>query len=135
MGILERGGSAFDAGVATAFTLQIVEPHLNGAGGDVPIMVHDVKRGQTEVICGQGPAPRGTTISHYESLGLDLVPDTGLLAPCIPGCFDAFMLLPRDYGTMRLQEVLAAAIGYARDGHPLLERASPTICDRYGPIP
>jgi gamma-glutamyltranspeptidase/glutathione hydrolase len=69
MGILERGGNPIDAGVATAFTLQIVEPHLNGAGGDVSIMVHDVKRGQTEVICGQGPAPGDTTISHYESLG------------------------------------------------------------------
>jgi gamma-glutamyltranspeptidase/glutathione hydrolase len=127
MGILERGGNAFDAGVATAFTLQIVEPHLNGPGGDVPIMVHDVKRGQTEVICGQGPAPAGATMAHYKELGLDLVPGTGLLAPCIPGCFDAFMLLLRDYGTMRLEEVLGAAIGYAREGHPLLERASATI--------
>ena len=127
MGILERGGNAFDAGVATAFTLQIVEPHLNGPGGDVPIMVHDVKRGQTQVICGQGPAPAAATMAHYKGLGLDLVPGTGLLAPCIPGCFDAFMLMLRDYGTLRLEEVLAAAIGYARDGHPLLERASATI--------
>jgi gamma-glutamyltranspeptidase / glutathione hydrolase len=127
MGILERGGNAFDAGVATAFTLQIVEPHLNGPGGDVPIMVHDVKRGQTEVICGQGPAPAGATLAHYQSLGLDLVPGTGLLAPCIPGSFDAFMLMLRDYGTLRLEDVLAAAICYARDGHPLLERASATI--------
>jgi gamma-glutamyltranspeptidase / glutathione hydrolase len=93
----------------------------------VPIMVHDVKRGRTEVICGQGPAPAGATISYYESLGLDLIPGTGLLAPCVPGCFDAFMLLLRDYGTMRLEEVLSAAIGYARHGHPLLERASATI--------
>ena len=57
MATLEKGGNAFDAGVATAFTLQVVEPHLNGPGGDVPIIVHDVKRGRTEVICGQGPAP------------------------------------------------------------------------------
>ncbi|MGB7976804.1 MAG: gamma-glutamyltransferase family protein [Roseiarcus sp.] len=127
MGILERGGNAFDAGVATAFTLQIVEPHLNGPGGDVPIMVHDTRRGRTEVICGQGPAPAGATITHYKSLGLDLVPGTGLLAACIPGCFDAYMLTLRDYGTMRLDEVLAAAIGYARAGHPMLERASATI--------
>jgi gamma-glutamyltranspeptidase/glutathione hydrolase len=127
MGILERGGNAFDAGVATAFTLQIVEPHLNGPGGDVPIMVHDTRRGRTEVICGQGPAPAGATMAHYKGLGLDLVPGTGLLAPCIPGCFDAYMLTLRDYGTMRLEEVLAAAIGYARAGHPMLERASATI--------
>jgi gamma-glutamyltranspeptidase / glutathione hydrolase len=127
MGILERGGNAFDAGVATAFTLQIVEPHLNGPGGDVPIMVHDVKRGQTQVICGQGSAPAGATMAHYKGPGLDLVPGTGLLAPCIPGCFGAFMLLLRDYGTLRLEEVLAAAISYARDGHPQLERASATI--------
>ena len=127
MGILERGGNAFDAGVATAFTLQIVEPHLNGPGGDAPIMVHDVKRGRTEVICGQGPAPAGATLAHYKGLGLDLVPGTGLLAPCIPGCFDAFMPMLRDYGTMRAADVLAAAIGYAHNGHPLLERASATI--------
>ena len=46
MATLEKGGNAFDAGVATAFTLQVVEPHLNGPGGDVPVIVHDVKRGK-----------------------------------------------------------------------------------------
>ena len=45
-----RPNRDFDAGVATAFTLQVVEPHLNGPGGDVPIIVHDTKRGRTEVI-------------------------------------------------------------------------------------
>jgi len=127
MGVLERGGNAFDAGVATAFTLQIVEPHLNGPGGDVPILIHDARRDRTEVICGQGPAPAGATIEHFRGLGLDLVPGTGLLAPCIPGCFDAFMLMLRDYGTLGLADVLAPAISYARHGHPLLERASATI--------
>jgi len=65
MAALEKGGNAFDAAVATAFTLQVVEPHLNGPGGDVPVIVHDVKRGKTEVICGQGPAPAGATIQLY----------------------------------------------------------------------
>ena len=105
--MLERGGNAFDAAVATAFTLQVVEPHLNGPGGDVPVILHDVKKGSTEVICGQGPAPAGATIAHYRSLGLDLMPGTGLLAACVPGTFDAWMLLLRDYGTMTLAEVLA----------------------------
>jgi gamma-glutamyltranspeptidase/glutathione hydrolase len=127
MGILERGGNAFDAAVATAFTLQVVEPHLNGPGGDVPLIVHDVRRGRTEVICGQGPAPAGATIAHFRALGLDLVPGTGLLAACIPGTFDTYMLLLRDYGTLRLADVLAPAIAYARDGYPLVARAVITI--------
>jgi gamma-glutamyltranspeptidase/glutathione hydrolase len=127
MGILERGGNAFDAAVATAFTLQVVEPHLNGAGGDVPVILHDVRRGKPEVICGQGVAPAGATIAYYRSEGLDLVPGTGLLAACVPGTFETWMMLLRDYGTMRLAGVLAPAIGYAQNGHPLLERAHATI--------
>jgi gamma-glutamyltranspeptidase / glutathione hydrolase len=128
MATLEKGGNAFDAGVATAFTLQVVEPHLNGPGGDVPVIVHDVKRSRTEVICGQGPAPAGATIAHYrDKLGLDLIPGTGLLAACIPGTFDTWMTLLRDYGTMRLADVLDPAIDYAKNGFPLVERASATI--------
>ena len=127
MSILERGGNAFDAAAATAFTLQVVEPHLNGPGGDVPVILHDVRKGRTEVLCGQGPAPAAATIAHYRSLGLDLIPGTGLLAACIPGMFDAWMQLLRDYGTMRLVDVLTPAIGYARNGHPLVERANATI--------
>src|SRR3989440_1742100 len=127
MATLEKGGNAFDAAVPTASTLQVVEPHLNGPGGDVPIIVHDTKRGRTEVICGQGPAPARATIAHYRSEDLEMVPGTGLLAACVPGTFESWMLLLRDYGTMRLREVLEPAIAYARDGYPLVERASATI--------
>jgi len=128
MGILERGGNAFDAACATAFTLQVVEPHLNGPGGDVPVILYDVRRGKPEVICGQGCVPAGATIAHYrDKLGLDLVPGTGLLAACIPGTFDTWMTLLRDYGTMRLTDVLSPAIGYARNGYPLVERICATI--------
>ena len=127
MATLERGGNAFDAAVAAAFTLQVVEPHLNGPGGDVPVILSDVRKGMVEVICGQGPAPAAATISHYRGLGLDMVPGTGLLAACVPGMFDAWMLMLRDYGTMRLPDVLAPAIHYAREGHPLVERANATI--------
>ena len=127
MATLEKGGNAFDAAVATAFTLQVVEPHLNGPGGDAPVIVYDVRRGKPEVICGQGPAPAGATIAHYRREGLDLVPGTGLLAACVPGTFETWMLLLRDYGTLSLAEVLAPAIAYAQNGHPLLERANATI--------
>jgi gamma-glutamyltranspeptidase / glutathione hydrolase len=127
MSVLEKGGNAFDAACATAFTLQVVEPHLNGPGGDVPIVLFDVRKGHAEVICGQGPAPAGATIAHYLSLGLDMVPGAGLLAACVPGMFDAWMILLRDYGTMRLADVLAPAIFYANEGHPLVERANAAI--------
>jgi len=127
MAALEKGGNAFDAAVATALTLQVVEPHLNGPGGDVPVIVYEVRRGEPEVICGQGPAPAGATIAHYRSEGLDLVPGSGLLAACVPGTFETWMLLLRDYGTMTLREVISPAIGYAQNGHPLVERAHATI--------
>ncbi len=127
MAMLEKGGNAFDAAVAAAFTLQVVEPHLNGPGGDVPVILHDMRRGKTEVICGQGVAPAGATIAHYKSEGLDLVPGTGLLAAVVPGTFETWMMLLRDYGTMPLAEVLSPAIGYAQNGYPLLERAHATI--------
>lgn len=126
MSILERGGNAFDAGVAAAFTLQVVEPHLNGPLGDVPILIFDHRQGKPEVICGQGPAPAGATIDYYRGqCGLDLVPGTGLLAPCIPGSFMAYMLLLERHGTMRLRDVLSPAISYALNGYPLV----PQICD------
>ncbi|MFM1814605.1 MAG: hypothetical protein RLZ98_1300 [Pseudomonadota bacterium] len=126
MSILEKGGNAFDAGVAVAFTLQVVEPHLNGPLGDVPVIVYDKRRGKPEVICGQGPAPAGATLEHYrDRCGLELVPGTGLLAPCIPGSFMALMLVLEQYGTMRPRDVLAPAIAYAGNGYPLV----PQICD------
>ena len=84
-------------------------------------------RAKPEVICGQGPAPAGATIAHYKSEGLDMVPGTGLLAACVPGMFDTWMLLLRDYGTMKLADVLTPAISYAQNGHPLVERANATI--------
>ena len=127
MRMLERGGNAFDAAVATAFTLQVVEPHLNGPGGDVPVIAYDARRGKVEVICGQGVAPAGATIAHCRREGLDLVPGTGLLAACVPGTFETWMMLLRDYGTLSVAEVLTPAIGYAERGYPLLERTNATI--------
>ncbi|MFQ5955806.1 MAG: gamma-glutamyltransferase family protein [Kiloniellales bacterium] len=127
MGVLERGGNAFDAAAAAGFTLQVVEPHLNGPGGEVPIIVHRADRHLTQVICGQGTAPAAATIARFRELGLDLVPGSGLLAAVVPGAFDAWMLLLRDWGTWPLSEVLAPAIGYAENGYPLVARISETI--------
>src|SRR5262249_30008482 len=128
MSILERGGNAFDAGVACAFTLQVVEPHLCGPGGDVPVMLYDTTSDKPIVVCGQGSAPARATIAHYRGdLGLDIVPGTGLLPACVPGTFETYMMILRDFGTMRLCEVLEPAIAYARKGYPLVERGCSTI--------
>jgi gamma-glutamyltranspeptidase/glutathione hydrolase len=127
MAILERGGNAFDAAVAAGFALQVVEPHLNGPGGEAPILLHSTKSGRTEAICGQGVAPAAATIAAYRDLGLDIVPGTGFLAAVVPGAFDAWLLMLRDHGTMELADVLAFAIGYAERGCALVPRVSQSI--------
>ncbi len=127
MGILEKGGNAFDAAVAAGFVLQVVEPHLNGPGGEVPIILYSRAADRVEVICGQGTAPRAATIARFRELGLDLVPGTGLLAAVVPGAFDAWMVMLRDHGSMELADVLAPAIAYAEQGYPLVPRICQTI--------
>jgi gamma-glutamyltranspeptidase/glutathione hydrolase len=127
MSILEKGGNAFDAAVATGFVLQIVEPHLCGPGGDLPAVIYSKKKDKVEVICAQGPAPAGATIEHYTAEGLSLIPGDGLLATVIPGSFDGWMLMLRDYGSMSVRDVLEPAIYYAEHGHPMLQRVSATI--------
>ncbi|KQU65426.1 gamma-glutamyltransferase family protein [Phycicoccus sp. Root101] len=124
---LELGGNAFDAAVCAGFVLHVVEPHLNGPGGDMPAIIATAADPTPRVLCGQGPAPAAATIGHYRSEGLDLVPGSGPLAAAVPGAVDAWLLLLRDHGTRSLEDVLAPAIGYARHGHPLLGRVAATV--------
>ncbi|MFV0493394.1 MAG: gamma-glutamyltransferase family protein [Pseudorhodobacter sp.] len=128
MGILEKGGNAFDAAVATGLALQVVEPHLNGPAGDLPAIVYLAEIEQRKVLSAQGSAPRLATMEHYrKQFGNGLIPGSGLLATVIPGAFDGWMLMLRDHGTMELADVIAPAITYARDGHPVLPRVVATI--------
>lgn len=126
MAVLERGGNAFDAAVAAAFVLHIVEPHLNGPGGDLVAIVAPVGQAPM-VLAGQGAAPRAATIEHYRDLGLELVPGAGLLAATAPGAFDAWMLLLRDHGTWEFDAVIEFALHYARNGYPVLPTIARTI--------
>jgi gamma-glutamyltranspeptidase / glutathione hydrolase len=122
MAVLEGGGNAFDAAVAAGLVLQVVEPHLNGPGGEVPILAAPAGEGRVLVVNGQGPVPGAATIGRFADLGLDLIPGTGLLPACVPGAFGAWMLLLRDHGTLRPRDVLGPAIGYAQDGFPAIPR-------------
>src|SRR5579863_1531997 len=81
MAVLEAGGNAFDAAVATGLVLQVVEPHLNGPGGEVPVIGYAAGHGRSGsagdgvfVLDGQGPAPAAATLDAFGSLGIDLIP-------------------------------------------------------------
>ncbi|MEA5361204.1 gamma-glutamyltransferase family protein [Amycolatopsis sp., V23-08] len=125
--MFDLGGNAFDAAVATAFVIQVVEPHLNGPGGDVPILVHDGATGEVEVICGQGPMPEAATPQAFRDRGVDAIPGSGLLPAVVPGAFGAWLRLLRDRGRLDLATVLAPAIDYAEHGYPLLPKAADMI--------
>ncbi len=136
MSVLERGGNAFDAAVAAGFVLQVVEPHLNGPGGDLPVVLWPAARGEPLVLCAQGVSPAAATIERFRGLGHELVPGTGPLAACVPGAFGGWLLLLLEFGTWRLEDVLAYAIGYAEDGYPVvpgivaaIEAAEPLLED------
>jgi gamma-glutamyltranspeptidase / glutathione hydrolase len=148
MAVLERGGNAFDAAVAAGFTLQVVEPHLNGPGGEVPALFYSVDRGEPLTLCGQGVAPAAATIQRFRELGHDLIPGTGVLAACVPGAFGGWLLLLQEFGTWPLEHVLAFAIDYADNGFPVvggmhlsIERQADLIAgwpasrDLYLPVP
>jgi gamma-glutamyltranspeptidase/glutathione hydrolase len=128
MAVLEQGGNAFDAAAATGFTLQVVEPHLNGPGGDLPALLWPAGRDRPLVLCAQGPAPRAATIERYrDDLGLALVPGTGPLAAVVPGAFGGWIAMLREHGTMELADVLGYAIDYAEHGYPVVPQIGDAI--------
>ena len=127
MAVLERGGNAFDAACAAGFVLQVVEPHLNGPGGDLPVVFWPVDVGKPLVLCAQGVAPATATIGAFRARGHRLVPGTGVEAACVPGAFGGWLLLLEQFGTWPLEEVLAFAIGYAEHGYPVVPGITATI--------
>jgi len=116
MRLLEAGGNAFDAAAAAGFVLQVVEPHLNGPGGDLPIVLYSADRDEVIVVCGQGPAPAAATTERFRELGLDLVPGTGLLAACVPGAFDAWMQWGKEHASVIVDQ--GAPLGKTKRAAP-----------------
>jgi gamma-glutamyltranspeptidase/glutathione hydrolase len=127
MGVLERGGNAFDAAATAGFVLQVVEPHLNGPAGEVPILLWSEEDQGVSVVGGQGVAPAKATIEHFTGLGLDLVPGTGPLAATVPGAFGGWLEMLERWGTWPLADVLEPAISYLERGIPVVGRMNETL--------
>jgi gamma-glutamyltranspeptidase / glutathione hydrolase len=128
MAVLEAGGTAADAAAAAGFALHVVEPHLNGPGGDLPLIVGRAGHAEAEVLCAQGPVPAAASVTTLrDDLGLAIVPGTGPLAATVPGAFGGWIELLRRHGRLPLRDVLSYAIGYAADGHPVHPRVAATI--------
>jgi gamma-glutamyltranspeptidase/glutathione hydrolase len=126
MAVLEAGSSAFDAAVAAGTVLLVVEPHRNGLGGDFPL-IGRAAGGDPFVPCGQGTSPAATTPERFRHPGLDVIPGTGLLPAVVPGALGTWLDLLARHGTWHLADVLSFAIGYARNGFPLVPQATATI--------
>ncbi|WP_247204163.1 gamma-glutamyltransferase [Streptomyces sp. AgN23] len=125
--VLEQGGNAFDAAVAAAFVLHVVEPHLNGPGGDLVAILATADDPTPRVLAGQGAAPQGASIEHFTALGLDHVPGAGALAAAVPGAVDSWLWLLARHGTWELEPVLAYAIFYAEQGHAITGQLASVI--------
>src|SRR5207253_6299340 len=114
--IMQQGGNAIDAGVATVLAASVCEISHFGFGGEAPTMIYDAKTREIIVVNGQGPAPKAATPQLFADRGL--VPGNGPLGATIPAMLDAMALALEAKGTMRLEQVMQPAIEYA-DGFPM----------------
>jgi len=119
--ILERGGNAVDAAIATNAMMGVVQPMMNGIGGDLFVIVYDAKANKLYGLNASGWAPKGLTIEYLERLGLRDMPQKGVNSVTVPGVVDGWHKLAEKFGRKKLGEDLAAAIRTARDGFPIPE--------------
>ena len=117
--VLAEGGNAADAACAMGFALQVLEPHMNGPAGEVPILIYVAAEERTFAISGQGTAPAAATVERIRSLGLDRIPGDGLLPATVPAALDAWCQLLERFGTLRFLDVVAPARQFAGDGFPM----------------
>jgi gamma-glutamyltranspeptidase / glutathione hydrolase len=119
--ILERGGNAVDAAIAANAMMGVVEPMMNGIGGDLFAIVYDAKANKLYGINASGWAPKGLTIEYLQKQGIRSMPQQGVNAITVPGAVDGWQKMADKFGRKKLAEDLAAAIGTARDGFPVSE--------------
>jgi gamma-glutamyltranspeptidase/glutathione hydrolase len=119
--VLESGGNAIDAAVTAAAVLSVVEPTMNGPGGDLFAMVYSVKDHQVHGLNASGRAPAAATPEEFKRRGLQRIPLRGELSVSVPGIVDGWNELLTKHGTRTLAQALEPAIRYARDGYPVSE--------------
>jgi gamma-glutamyltranspeptidase/glutathione hydrolase len=119
--VLAHGGNAIDAAIATNAVMGVVEPMMNGIGGDLFAIVYDAKTGKLYGLNASGWAPAGLSIEFLKSKGIARMPQEGIQSVTVPGAVDGWSKLLARFGTKKFSEVLAPAIYYAREGVPVPE--------------
>ena len=119
--ILERGGNAVDAAIAANAMMGVVEPMMNGIGGDMFVIVYDAKANKLYGLNASGWAPKGLSIEFLQKQGLKTMPQKGVHSITVPGVVDGWQRLADKLGRKKLKEDLAAAIRTAQDGFPIPE--------------
>src|SRR6267143_3342539 len=119
--ILERGGNAVDAAIATNAMMGVVEPMMNGIGGDLFAIVYDAKSNKLYGLNASGWAPKELTIEYLQRQEIRSMPQQGVNAITVPGAVDGWQKLADKFGRKKLAEDLAAAIRTAQDGFPVPE--------------
>jgi gamma-glutamyltranspeptidase/glutathione hydrolase len=119
--VLQGGGNAIDAAVTAAAVLSVVEPTMNGPGGDLFAIVYSAKDHKVHAPTARGRAPARATLDEFKKRGLQRIPLRGELSVSIPGVVDGWNELLAKYGTRTLAQALDPAITYARDGYPVSE--------------
>ena len=132
--VLRRGGNATDAAVAMAAVLAVVRPHMNGVGGDAFVLFWDASTGSVTALNGSGRAGRLATPAFFRERGHDEVPGAGPLSVSVPGAVAAWVDAHERYGSLPLPDLLAPAIGYARDGFPVSWRLRSDFEDQGGDL-
>ncbi len=121
LAVLQQGGNAIDAAVTAAAVLSVVEPTMNGIGGDLFALVYDPKTKTVRALNASGRAPAAATPGEFARRGLEAIPYRGELSVSVPGVVDGWNELLSKHGTISLERALAPAIRYARDGYAVSE--------------
>src|SRR5499433_3509223 len=119
--MLERGGNAVDAAIAANATIGLMEPAMNGIGGDLFVMYFEAKTGKLYGLNSGGWAPTGLTAQFLRSKGQTRMPGSGIYSVTVPGAVAGWEALRSRFGTKRFAELLAPAIYYAENGFPISE--------------